>query len=243
MTGRSGTRMSPERRLVLLGIVGGAAACQALAALGLWHEPENRRILLGTVGLIGFTAALADALYRSLTPRSGRPTDVRRLLGLAVLALSVPLVGPVGDERWPTWGFLGAALVGVAPVLLPMRSATVLAVVTVLVSAASARWYGHPAGVPVAVTIALGLPMALSSGLQLWFGARMEERDATRRIAWDSHRVLGDLLSAIILKAELASRLAPADPERAGREMAEVRAIAAAALARLRTLVHDQDAR
>lgn len=61
--------------------------------------------------------------------------------------------------------------------------------------------------------------------------AKVAERE---RIARDLHDVLGHTLSVIILKSELASRLADRDPARAAQEIREVEAISREALAQVR---------
>jgi two-component system, NarL family, sensor histidine kinase DesK len=64
--------------------------------------------------------------------------------------------------------------------------------------------------------------------------AAIAERE---RIARDLHDLLGHTLSVIVLKAELASRLVPADPDRAGQEMRDVEQTARTALGEVRTAV------
>jgi len=61
--------------------------------------------------------------------------------------------------------------------------------------------------------------------------ATLAERE---RIARDLHDVLGHTLSVIVLKSELASRLAHADPERAAREIRDVERVARQALTDVR---------
>lgn len=64
--------------------------------------------------------------------------------------------------------------------------------------------------------------------------ARVAERE---RIARDLHDLLGHTLSVIVLKSELASRLAVKDPARAAKEIGEVETIARQALSEVRTAV------
>lgn len=64
--------------------------------------------------------------------------------------------------------------------------------------------------------------------------AKVAERE---RIARDLHDLLGHTLSLIILKSELASRLADRDPARAAKEIREVEAISRKALAEVRSAV------
>jgi two-component system sensor histidine kinase DesK len=64
--------------------------------------------------------------------------------------------------------------------------------------------------------------------------AKLAERE---RIARDLHDVLGHTLSVIVLKSELASKLASRDPESAAREIREVEQISREALAEVRRAI------
>jgi len=64
--------------------------------------------------------------------------------------------------------------------------------------------------------------------------AKVAERE---RIARDLHDLLGHTLSVIILKSELASKLADRDPQRAGDEIRDVERISRDALAQVRAAV------
>lgn len=64
--------------------------------------------------------------------------------------------------------------------------------------------------------------------------ARIAERE---RIARDLHDLLGHTLSVVVLKSELAARLAERDPQRAAAEIREVEAVARKALAEVRAAV------
>lgn len=69
--------------------------------------------------------------------------------------------------------------------------------------------------------------------------AKVAERE---RIARDLHDVLGHTLSVIILKSELASKLADVDPLRASSEIKEVERISREALAQVRSTVRGYQA-
>lgn len=64
--------------------------------------------------------------------------------------------------------------------------------------------------------------------------AKIAERE---RIARDLHDLLGHTLSAVVLKSELASKLAERDPARAAGEIREIEAIARHALSEVRVAV------
>ncbi|MGC4792074.1 sensor histidine kinase [Micromonospora sp. DT178] len=243
--------MRRARLCILAGAASGVAACVLLAALELRREPDPRGIVSGAAGALLLVVALAGALHRSVMPW---PAATGRWLiaGCATAAvLSVPLVGPVGGTPGRAWAFVGAALVGAAPLLLPVRYAVTLMAGTVLVAAATAWWLGGPVRDAVTVTVVLGLTVATWNVLHLWFwtfrAQAREGRDALARLAAaeerlrcarDVYALLANELSALVLKAELASRLAMVDGERTRKETAEMRALAAAASARMREAVH-----
>jgi two-component system sensor histidine kinase DesK len=98
-------------------------------------------------------------------------------------------------------------------------------------------------GVPaLLVSIAMiGIRLNASNVVEL-FRARAEvERlaaDQERlRIARDLHDLLGHALTTVIVKADLAARLAPLDADRAAQEMREVAALARQGLSDVRTVV------
>lgn len=251
-TAMTNPRMRRARLFTTGGVVGGVAVSLVLAALGVGYEHDPLWVVLGSLGLLLFVAALAGALYRSVTPWLSASTGRRLLLAFfGAAALSVPLVGPVGADRWQTWAFLGAAVVGSAPLLLPVRPAVAVMAGTTIVSAGTGWLFGGSPGSAAAITAALGLSVAAWNGLHLWFWTFLvqaqEGRDALSRLAAteerlrfarDVHDLLGHNLSVIALKAELASRLAPVDAARASKEADEVRALAASALAEMREVVH-----
>ena len=70
--------------------------------------------------------------------------------------------------------------------------------------------------------------------------AKIAERE---RIARDLHDVLGHTLSVIVIKSELAARLAEKDPARAIREIQDVERISRDALAQVRSTVRGYQAR
>jgi two-component system, NarL family, sensor histidine kinase DesK len=67
--------------------------------------------------------------------------------------------------------------------------------------------------------------------------ARMAVADERLRIARDLHDLLGQSLSLITLKAQLAGRVIDADPERAAREIADLETVARRSLGEVRAAV------
>lgn len=68
--------------------------------------------------------------------------------------------------------------------------------------------------------------------------ARLAATEERLRFDRDVHDLLGHSLSVIALKAELATRLAPNDPDGAAQSSAEVQPLAASALREMREVVH-----
>ncbi|MFI5924358.1 histidine kinase [Micromonospora sp. NPDC051543] len=251
-TPRADRRLRRARQATLLSLVTGVWASLLLPAVGLFREPEPVRAALGAVGVLAFLIAQTAVLYAAVTPwldpRWRRRFDLA-LAGAAVL--TVPLVGPVAAGAWPTWAWLGAALIGMAPLLVRPRAALAVAAAVLLVSVAVAEWTGGSVARHLAVTGGVGAGIAALNGFQVWFWdllvdarqghaaqGRLAAAEERLRFARDVHDLLGHSLTVIALKAELAARLAPVDPERAGREAAEVQRLAASALAEVRESVH-----
>jgi two-component system sensor histidine kinase DesK len=230
----------------------GVLTAALMPGIGLVREPDARWVALGALGIGIFAVAQAGVLYLAVTPWLTERTRRRLLAGfVAATVVSVPLVGPVAAGRWATWAWLGASVVGTVPLLLGPGRAILAAVATVAVAVGVARWTGGSVTDHLVITIGFGLGFAAVSWVQVWFWdllVRAQEGRAAQallaatqerlRFARDVHDLLGHDLSVIALKAELAARLATVDPERAGREAAEVRRLAASALTDLRATVH-----
>ncbi|MCZ7422361.1 histidine kinase [Verrucosispora sp. WMMA2121] len=247
-----GRTLSRARAATLVSLTSGMAATLLLPAVGLTREPDAWRAAAGTVGLSAFALVLAVALYAAVTPAP--PVRLRRWLlagYAAVTVLSVPLVAPVAGAAWPTWAWLGAAVVGGLALLAPLRSVLPAALATVAMSGAVAVLTGTSVGRSVLLTGSVGVGIALVNGFQVWFWrllvqaeqgraaqARLVAAQERLRFAADVHDLLGHHLTVIALKSELAARLASDDPVRAGRAAGEAQRLAATALTELRRTVH-----
>lgn len=245
-------RLRRARQLTLVSLATNVGTTLLLPSVGLAREPDALRLALGLVGLAAVTGAQAAVLHAAVTPWLAARARRRRHTALAVAALlSVPLVGPVAAGAWPTWAWLGASLVGMSPLLFRPLPALLAAAAVLGVSAAVTGATGGPLRAALLVTGGVGAGIAAITWLQVWFwdllvearqgqaaGARLAAAEERLRFARDVHDLLGHDLTVIALKAELAERLAPVDAARAGREAAEVRRLAGAALTRVREAVH-----
>ncbi|MET8233820.1 histidine kinase [Micromonospora sp. NPDC005298] len=249
---RADRRLHRARQATLLSLATGVWATVLLPAVGLSREPDAGRVALGAVGICAFAVAQTAVLYAAVTPWLAQRWRRRAQLGLGVVAaLTVPLVAPVAAGAWPTWAWIGAALVGMVPLLVGVHGAVAVTAGTLLVSAGVAWWTGGSVVRYLVVTGGVGVAVAAVNWLQVWFwGLLVEARQGQAaqaqlaaaeerlRFARDVHDVLGHHLTVIALKAELAARLAPVDAERAGREAAEAQRLAASALTEVRETVH-----
>ncbi|MEH0982982.1 sensor histidine kinase [Micromonospora sp. CPCC 205556] len=245
-------RLRRARLVTLVSLASGLWTSLLLPGVGLAREPDALRLATGAAVVVAFAAAQTAVLYAAVTPWLAQRWRRRFQLGLAaVAALSVPLVGPVAAGAWPTWAWLGASLVGMTPLLFRPRAAVVAAVGCVATSLAVAAATGGELGTHLAVTGGVGVGIAAVNGVQVWFWdllvaarqgqearARLAAAEERLRFARDVHDLLGQDLTVIALKAELAARLAPVDAVRAGREAAEVQRLAGSALHRVREAVH-----
>ncbi len=247
-----GPTLARARAATLVSLATSMATTLLLPTVGLTREPEPWRVAAGTVGLGAFAVVLALALRIAVDPAPADRSRRRVRSAYAVSAvLTVPLVAPVAVGVWPTWAWLGAAVVGGVPLLAPFRWVVPATVAALLVAAAVAAATGTSVARSLLVTGLIGLGVAAVTGFQVWFWellvqagrgraaqARLAAAQERLRFAGDVHDLLGHHLTVIALKAELAARLAPSDPARAGREAGEAQRLAATALAELRRTVH-----
>ena len=241
-------RLARVRIVTLIALATNASAALFLPAIGLWREPDPVRVALGVLGILLFCAAQAAVLHALVTPWLSPAARRRAHLAFAVAAVaSLPLVGPMGGE-WPSWNWLAACIIGVLPVLTGRIRAIVLSAVVVVVAALTTPGSLFQS---LIISVGFGAGIAAINILHVWLWdlllqaeqgraaqAQLAAAEERLRFARDVHDVLGHHLSIIALKAELAERLATTDGERAGRAAAEVRRLAASALAELREVVH-----
>jgi two-component system sensor histidine kinase DesK len=249
---RADRRLRRARMVALVWLATGVWASLVMPGIGLLREPSRLWIGLGAVGILAFAAAHSGALYASVTPWLSEVARRRLLAGfVGVALLSVPLVGPVGADRWATWAWLGASIIGTAPVLGHRRAVVPATAATLAVAAGVAWWTGGSAARYLIIAGSVGAGIAAVNWLQVWFWdllvqaqqgqaaqSRLAAAEERLRFARDVHDLLGHSLSIIALKAELAARLAPVDAERAGQEAAEVQRLAATALTDIREAIH-----
>ena len=166
------------------------------------------------LGVIGYDSATFLVYAAALIGYQGN----LRLAGGGLLLIVAALLAPGWlDTGAPGTGFLGVGHLG----------GTDLAQILIL---ACAALYGNQAGHRQIVS-SLRLARVQAEKEQLAADAERE------RIARDLHDLLGHTLSVIVLKSELAGKLAERDPARAAQEIREVERIARGALSEVRSAV------
>lgn len=181
--------------------------------------------------ILGF--AVSNVLGYSLW--ASRAWLVLALMGAFALA-TVPVIGVEALAFTPYLGMLSA-------LQLPepwWKWSTLVMVLLPLLSLAGPEWF--PAWFFLMVW-----PIMLGGVLIRVFGDKAQEATETRgrlalvaereRVARDVHDVLGHSLTALSIKAELASRLIEVDPARAKAELESIQEIARQALGEVRATV------
>jgi two-component system sensor histidine kinase DesK len=203
-----------------------------------WH-----RIIAGTGFLVFLVLYYGAALIREnwsapITPRQWL------LYGLFVMAaLGFPLLGG------PDWVSMPVYLSVISAVFLPRR----LAPLSVGISTAAAALICLATGTTTGALWAVSISTLSIGVLMLGFRhsrelveqlrvaraevARLAASEERLRIARDLHDLLGHSLSLIVLKSELAGRLAPVDTDRSVQEIKDINQVARQALADVRETV------
>jgi two-component system, NarL family, sensor histidine kinase DesK len=168
----------------------------------------------------------------------------------AITALGV-VIGPVNPSS-ATFFIYAASFAGWLE-----RPAAALGVIGgLLVVIALETWALH---FPAAFGLYCGVLVMVIGAVNIYYGQRHRDRKKLQRaeeevrqlariaererIARDLHDVLGHTLSVIVLKSELASKLADVDRDRAVQEIKDVERISRDALAQVRTTIEGYHAR
>jgi len=215
--------------------------------LPVWH------LALGGVALVVFAASYTWLMWPHPASQGARLRARSPISYLLFVALSVlVLVFSVLDN--PAWLWLLIGTSAIAGLLLPLRSAFAAVVLfTLFPLFLMLKLHGGFAGVDLWWLIALML-LVRGLGLDMIGVARMgsairelqsarrelarlaviEERE---RLSRDLHDLLGQTLSMITLKSELAGCLIKEDPERCAQELAEIECVSRKTLREVREAV------
>ena len=228
--------------------------CLFFPLVSLVHEPRaSFRLAAGFFALLFFAASYTWFMWPHPASQGTRARIRSRiaLVLFVVLLLQVTAFSLVYGPAW-LWLFIGVS--AIAGVLLPMRSAFAAVVLfTLLPLFIAVGMNGGIAGVDWWWLIAL---MLLVRGLGLdmigitRMGSAIRELHTARgelarlavieerlRLSRDLHDLLGQTLSMITLKSELARHLITEEPERCAKELSEIERVARQTLREAREAV------
>jgi two-component system sensor histidine kinase DesK len=213
--------------------------CLLFPLVQVWREPISPwQVVLRGLALSGFATGYTWLMWphpASLKTRTRLRTRFSFLL-LSVIGILVLVLSLAYGPAW-LWLFIGVS--AIAGVLLPLRRAfVVIVLLTLLPLFLTLKMHGGMAGVDWWWLIALmllvrGLGLDMIGAARL--GSAMRELHTARRelarlavieererLSRDLHDLLGQTLSVITLKSELARGLVQDEPERCTQELAEI---------------------
>jgi two-component system, NarL family, sensor histidine kinase DesK len=226
--------------------------CLFFPLVSIVREPITTfRLVLGLVALLVFAVSYTWLMWPHPASQGARARSRFSFLLFVTLSLLVLVFSLVYGPAW-LWLFIGVS--AIAGVLLPMRSAfAAIVLFTLLPLIITIGMNGGIAGVDWWWLIAL---MLLVRGLGLdMIGvsrmgsairelhtarrelARLKVEEERLRLARDLHDLLGQTLSMITLKSELARHLVKEEPDRCERELVEIERVARQTLREVREAV------
>jgi len=212
-----------------------------------WH------LVLGLCALIIFAASYTWLMWPHPASQGARVRTRSRIALILLVALSLEVM-VFSLTYGPAWLWLFIGVSAIAGLLLPMRSAfAVVVLFTLLPLLLTVLTLGGVTGIDWWWLIALML-LVRGLGLDMIGVARMGQairelhtarRELARlkveeerlRLARDLHDLLGQTLSMITLKSELARHLITEEPERCAQELSEIELAARHTLREVREAV------
>ena len=228
--------------------------CLVFPRVALFHEPISLgHLILGLLALIGFATGYTWLMWSHPVSQEAR-TRVRSRFSFVLFGTlgAVALVFSLTDG--PAWLWLLIGVSAIAGILLPMRRAFAVIVLLMLFPLLlTIVRHGGTTGVDwwwliafVLLVRGIGLDMIgvarMGSAIRELHTARrelarlavIEERE---RLSRDLHDLLGQTLSMITLKSELAGCLVKEEPERCAQELAEIECVSRQMLHEVRKTV------
>jgi two-component system, NarL family, sensor histidine kinase DesK len=208
-----------------------------------WYE-----YLLGSLALAGFIWVFIWVFFIVPWANSDKPGQLRpaSLIGMAVcygvLGLLWPIIGGDGIGML----IYAGAFAGTQQNVIPVVFATVVSAFVLSFAALTGEINWFTGVLMVFFTATAGLSNFIAYRESLVTRALRRSQDEVariakiaerERIARDLHDLLGHTLSVIVLKSELASKLAEKNPQRALKEIRDIEQIARQSLQEVRSAV------
>ncbi|HEY7859637.1 MAG TPA: sensor histidine kinase [Candidatus Nanopelagicales bacterium] len=209
-------------------------------ALDAWDR--NPDLLVRIAGGALLAAFVVTYLFCIITPFGVRRNGRFWLVPLLLFSLSLVWLPLAGESALGTWVFVAVA----AHATLSGRQAIAASALLILVSAALSLWvpgWNTDAGYPISILAAsmamFGVVKMAQLNRALYASqqeqARLAVLEERERFGRDLHDILGHSLTVIVVKSELAGKLADRDPDRARAEIADIERLAREALADVRS--------
>jgi two-component system sensor histidine kinase DesK len=223
------------------GIFATLLAVPAMIGL-LSDEPTPARVAIVVAALVVFLGFFFYAIRGRMVPKP--PALVARAF---VVDLAIAAALTIADR--PDWSLLFYYVVALAGTRLPRPWSMICVAATAAVAAASSVIGGADHGTTGGVGLGLlGIGAAMvvmgelmSANRELHNAraelARLAVADERARFARDLHDLLGHSLSVIALKAQLARRRLPDDPQTAAADVADIESVTREALREVRQAV------
>jgi two-component system sensor histidine kinase DesK len=228
-------------RVRYIGIFGTLLAVPAMIGL-LGDEPTAARVAVVLAAIVAFLGFFFHAIRGRMTPR---PTRVIARAYAVDLTIAAALT--IADR--PDWSLLFYYVIALGGIRLPrpwnMISVVATAAIATAATAIGGANHSASGGIGLgllgigAAMVVMGEMMRANRELMAARAevARLAVADERARFARDLHDLLGHSLSVIALKAQLAQKRLPDDPETAAADVADIEAVTRDALREVRQAV------
>ena len=226
--------------------------CLVFPLLALLQEPVSPgHLAAGLLALVGFATGYTWLMWPHPVSQEARARSLFSFLLLGMLGTLALVFSLLYGLAW-LWLFIGVS--AMAGLLLPMRPAfAVIVLLTLFPLVLTLTMYGGVAGVDwwwliafVLLVRGIGLDMIgvarMGSAIRELHTARRELAhlaviEERLRLSRDLHDLLGQTLSVITLKSELARGLVQEDPEHCAQELADIERVSRKTLREVRKTV------